>query len=248
LCLRTSRLIAQPMRCRHRARLESDIADGARSGRACGWIGYGLGVPLSPDEFYAHALTAADTERRLPLSRITGWEVFPFEPDGLRVVPLDAPVIPEPVRQGEDPGTCRACGRDDNGIWSDDHWRVVTFAEPTGAPLLLMLEPTEHLDLPSLPDDRAAELGRLLAHLARSVEALPHVARAHISRWGDGSAHLHVFIYARPEGFSQLRGTCLAIWDDLLPATPADQRDADAAVVASTLAASYGGVAHGLAR
>jgi diadenosine tetraphosphate (Ap4A) HIT family hydrolase len=210
-----------------------------------GWVGYGRGVPLSPGEFYAHALTAADAERRLPLSRMTGWEVFPFEPDGLRVVPLDPPVIPEPARQGEDCQACRACARNDNGIWSDEHWRVVIFAEPTGAPLLLIVEPVEHFDLANLPDDRAAELGKLLAHLARAVEALPHIARAHISRWGDGSAHLHVFVYARPEGFSQLRGTCMAIWDDLLPATPVDQRDADAAAVASALAASYGGTTAG---
>jgi hypothetical protein len=35
---------------------------------------------------------------------------------------------------------------------------------------------------------------------------------------GDGGAHLHVFLLARPSGFAQLRGTYLAVWDDLLPA------------------------------
>jgi hypothetical protein len=39
---------------------------------------------MSPEEFYAHAMLAADEEGRLPLSRMAGWEVFPFEPDGLR--------------------------------------------------------------------------------------------------------------------------------------------------------------------
>ncbi|HEX4087439.1 MAG TPA: hypothetical protein VHZ33_01920, partial [Trebonia sp.] len=43
---------------------------------------------MTPQEFYAHALTATDEEGRLPLSRMAGWEVFPFEQDGLRVVPL----------------------------------------------------------------------------------------------------------------------------------------------------------------
>jgi hypothetical protein len=189
-------------------------------------------VPLPPDDFYAHVRSAADDERRLGLSRMTGWEVFPFEPDGLRVVPLAAPVLPEPGRAGERGVACLACSQDRSAVWADDHWRVRTFPEPSGAPLLLMVEPREHYDLIDLPDERAAELGVLLVHLARAVESLPHIARAHVSRWGDGSAHLHVFLYARPEGFSQLRGTCMAIWDDLLPATPVDERDADARSVA----------------
>jgi hypothetical protein len=74
----------------------------------------------------------------------------------------------------------------------------------------------------------------------RAIEALPHIARAHVSRWGDGSAHLHVFFFARPAGFAQLRGTCLALWDDLLPAVPAAHRDRDAATVAAALAAHGG--------
>ena len=56
-------------------------------------------MALRPDEFYDHALASADGERRLPLARMTGWEISPFEPDGLRV----SPVLPEPARHGEDP-------------------------------------------------------------------------------------------------------------------------------------------------
>jgi hypothetical protein len=76
-----------------------------------------------------------------------------------------------------------------------------------------------------------------LPHIARAIESLPHIARAHISRWGDGGAHLRLFFFARPAGFAQLRGTCLAIWDDLLPAVPASQRDADAAAIGEALTA-----------
>ena len=36
-------------------------------------------MPLSPEEFYAHAVAAADDEQRLPLSRMTGWDISPFE-------------------------------------------------------------------------------------------------------------------------------------------------------------------------
>ena len=107
-----------------------------------------------------------------------------------------------------------------------------------------LLEPAAHHDLPDLPDDRAAEMGLLMVAISRAVESLPHIARAHVSRWGDGGAHLHLFFFARPAGFSQLRGTCLAIWDDLLPAVPDDQRDQDAAAVGQVLAGSYGAQAH----
>jgi hypothetical protein len=87
-------------------------------------------------------------------------------------------------------------------------------------------------------------MGLLMVAISRAVESLPHIARAHVSRWGDGGAHLHLFFFARPAGFSQLRGTCLAIWDDLLPPVPDDQRDQDAAAVGQALAGSYGGQAH----
>ena len=116
---------------------------------------------------------------------------------------------------------------------------------PSGAPLILLLEPAAHHDLPDLPDDQAAEMGLLMVAISRAIESLPHIARAHVSRWGDGGAHLHLFFFARPAGFSQLRGTYLAIWDDLLPAVPDDQRDRDAAVVAQVPGLLlYGGQAH----
>lgn len=201
-------------------------------------------MPLNPEEFYSHAMQAADAEGRLSLSRMAYWEVFPFEPDGLQVVPLAPPVVPEPPRFGEDGENCAGCTPDQPAVWSDEHWRLTTSGEPTGVPLLLVLQPREHFDLPDLPDERARELGVLTVHIARAIEGLSHVARAHVSKWGDGGAHLHVFFYARPEGFSQLRGTCLAVWDDLLPPVPRDVRDRDAAIVAQVLATSYGGTAH----
>ena len=105
-----------------------------------------------------------------------------------------------------------------------------------------MLKPLEHYDLGDLPDSLARELGMLLVHVCRAVEALPHIARVHVCKWGD-AAHLHVFFFARPQGFAQLRGTCLAVWDDLLPAMPDQITAADAAAVAHALAASYGGSA-----
>src|SRR4051794_30052349 len=95
---------------------------------------------LSPEEFYAHARTAADAEGRLPLSRMAYWEVAPFEPQGLRVVPLRPPVLPEPARGGEDPADCHACCRDDEPLWQDENWELRRIGG-VGVPLVLMLLP-----------------------------------------------------------------------------------------------------------
>lgn len=201
-------------------------------------------MPLDPDAFYDHAVAAADADRRLPLSRMTGWEISPFEQEGLRVSPLRPPVLPEPPRHGEDPATCGSCQRRDEGIWLDENWRLSRISG-VGVPLALMLHPREHHDLADLPDALAAELGVLTVHIARHVQALPHIARAHVYRIGDGGAHLHVWFFARPAGQSQLYGSWLVVWDDLLPEYPADVADADAQVVARALADSYGGTAAG---
>ncbi|MBV1852720.1 hypothetical protein [Catellatospora tritici] len=197
-------------------------------------------MALRPHEFYEHALAATDEQRRLPLSRMTGWDISPFEQDGLRVTALRPPVLPESPRQGEDPADCHSCQRQDQGIWFDDHWRLTRVAK-VGVPLVLMLHPRTHHDLEDLPDELAAELGRLSAHIARHVGALPGVSRAHAHRFGDGGAHLHIWFFARPEGQGQFFGSWLIVWDDLLPEYPADLAEADAEIVVDALIASYGG-------
>jgi hypothetical protein len=197
-------------------------------------------MALRPDEFYAHAIAATDDADRLPLARMTGWEISPFEADGLRVAPLRPPVLPEPARHGEDPSDCGSCRRRDEGIWFNDRWRL-TRITGVGVPLVLMLHPLDHYDMADLPDDLAAELGVLNAHIVRHVQALPHITRAHVHRFGDGAAHLHIWFFARPEGQAQLYGSWMIVWDDLLPEYPAEVADADAAIVADALVASFGG-------
>jgi hypothetical protein len=197
-------------------------------------------MAMAPQDFYEHALAVADADGRLPLSRMTEWDISPFEPEGLRVSPLRPPVVPEKPRHGEDPATCTSCERRDLGLWFNENWRL-TRMSGVGSPLVLMLHPRDHYDLAALPDDVAAELGVLTAHIARHVEALPHVARSHVHRWGDGGAHLHVWFFARPEGQPQMLGSWLVVWDDLLPEYPADIADADASVVVDALIASHGG-------
>src|SRR4051794_35021982 len=197
-------------------------------------------MALRPDEFHDHARSVADAESRLPLSRMTGWDISPFEETGLRVAPLRPPVLPEPARHGTDPADCGSCRRRDEGIWFDDRWRL-TRITGVGVPLVLMLHPRDHYDLADLSDELAGELGVLSTHIARHVQALAHIARAHVYRIGDGGAHLHVWFFARPEGQAQMWGSWLVVWDDLLPEYPADAADADAARVADALVASYGG-------
>jgi diadenosine tetraphosphate (Ap4A) HIT family hydrolase len=149
-------------------------------------------------------------------------------------------VLPEPARHGEDPADCSGCRARDEGLWLDDRWRLSRITS-AGVPLVLMLHPRDHYDLADLPDELAAELGVLTAHIARHMQALPHISRAHVYRIGDGGVHLHVWFFARPEGQAQLYGSWMVIWDDLLPEYPDDEAAADAAIVAQSLAASYGG-------
>ena len=48
-------------------------------------------MALTPEEFYAHAIAVADEEQRLPLAKMTYWDIFPFDEDGLTVAPLRPP-------------------------------------------------------------------------------------------------------------------------------------------------------------
>ncbi|CAN5917665.1 hypothetical protein BH23ACT10_BH23ACT10_34720 [soil metagenome] len=172
------------------------------------------------------------------------WDIFPFDGD-LRVKPLAAPVLPEPERAGAGGVDCHRCDHPDDGvIWSDDHWTLSSLPERNGLPVTMLLESRPHVDFPELDEARAAEFGRLSVQIARAIETLDGIARAHISKWGDGAEHLHVIFYGRPEGFSQLRGTCLALWDDILPAWPPDAWDANARRVADTLVERHGGRVH----
>jgi diadenosine tetraphosphate (Ap4A) HIT family hydrolase len=222
--------------------LPTSCHDPTRNNRAI--KSYDATVPLTPDEFYENATSLTDEQQSRALFALAGWEPFPFEMEGLRVAELRPPQVPEAPRHDEDPASCRSCAASDGlAVWQNDAWRLIAMSEPSGAPLVLMLLPKGHFDLGNLPDDLAAQLGQIVVHVGRAVESLEHIARAHISRFGDGGAHLHIFIFARPEGFIQLRGNFFTVWDDLLAPVPRDVRDADAARVGELLAASFGGTA-----
>lgn len=67
-------------------------------------------MPLSPDDFYAHAVAAADDERRLPLARMTGWDISPFEAAGLRVSSFDRPSFRSRLGTARTPPTAAPAG------------------------------------------------------------------------------------------------------------------------------------------
>lgn len=189
-------------------------------------------------------ITAAAEEGRLPAPAMADWDVFPWEVADGAVVPkaLAAPGAEKP-RQGEPGGSdCLACTGFEPGriVWEDEHWVLTTSPEPTGLPVVLTLWTREHLDVGDFDDEHAAELGRIANRLVRIIEAMPGIGRAHVNRWGDGSSHSHVWFFARPEGFAQIKGSYAVEWDDILPPVPEETRRADLHTIATKLA-NWGG-------
>lgn len=189
-------------------------------------------------------ITAAAEEGRLPAPAMADWDVFPWEAEGGAVVPkpLATPGAEKP-RQGEPGGgECLACTGFEPGrvVWEDERWVLTTSPEPTGLPLVLTLWTREHYDVGDFDDEQAAELGRIANRLVRIMEAMPGIKRVHVNRWGDGSSHAHVWFFARPEGFDQIKGSYAVEWDDILPPVPEETRRADLHAVATKLA-NWGG-------
>ncbi len=186
-------------------------------------------MPESAEDYYARLVAAAGPEGRLPTmstDALSEWDIFPYETDSLVVRRL-APLQPvEPPRAGEDPATCWCAdpGRRNAAIagalWRDDRWLVVPERQTPVLPAWLIVQPVEHLDLTDLDATDAAEFGVLTAAVATAVESLPSVGRAHVNKWGDGGAHLHVHILGRPARVGQLRGSCLPDWTEHLPLVP----------------------------
>jgi hypothetical protein len=180
----------------------------------------------------------AETPRNLP--DFVNWPSFPFTGD-MRVKPLLPPAAKEPPRQGETEGSCHACVAPDEAyIWVSERWRVRAMERPTGLPMVLILESRSHLDLGDLPNLLAAELGVMTVRLERAIRSLDGVARVHVNRWGDGSAHLHLWFLARPFGYLQLRGSFLSLWDDILPPIAEETWRENLAMIAAWLA-EFGG-------
>jgi len=198
------------------------------------------------EEFHARIAAATDDDGRLKVAveAMPGWDVFPYEIDGLRIKPLEPLVDDEPPRDGEDPADCRCLQpRSPESAaqvaWSNERWTLSEIG--MNLPITLILKPHQHCDLADMPDELASEMGLLMVAIARGVEELPSVGRCHVGRYGDGGAHVHPFFFGRPARMMQLRGSPLLDWEENLPPVPEDVRRANAAHVSSALVAKFGG-------
>ncbi|SEC08955.1 hypothetical protein SAMN04489844_1656 [Nocardioides exalbidus] len=202
--------------------------------------------PESIEEYYARVAAATDDEGRLTVAieEMPGWFIYPYELDGLRIKPLEPLSDVEPDRVGEDPADCPCQApptpdQDARVAWSNERWLVSEVAMKL--PVTLILKPRAHHDIADLPDDLAAEMGRLIVAITAAVEELPSVGRCHMGRYGDGGAHAHPFFFGRPARMSQLRGSPLLDWEENLPEVPQDVRRANAGFVGRRLVARLGG-------
>ena len=171
-------------------------------------------MPETPEQLHARAVEA------LRAPPVQEWDTWPFEGE-VRPRRL-APLTPEPTISGQGGVDCRACAKPDSEyLWTTGRWRVTTPGEPSGLPVVVILEPRQHFAGPAdLPEYLACEQGVMLGRVERAVLAVAGIARVHIGRWGEGAEHLHWWFLGRPEGFGQLRSSFAEIWDEVLPPTP----------------------------
>ena len=206
------------------------------------------------EQFYERVAAATDAEGRLSVAveEMPGWDIFPFETDSLRIKPLQPLADAEPARHGEDRATCWCATPPDPGVlarevWSNERW-VLHLNTSMRLPIALSLGPRAHHDITDLPGDLAAEMGRLVVATCAGIEALPSVGRAQVAKYGDGGAHLHLFLLGRPARMLQLRGSPLLDWEENLPAVPLGVLQRNAAFVSRCLQETVGGSGPAFAR
>ncbi len=168
----------------------------------------------------------------LRMPPVQEWDTFPFDGE-MRPRMLRPPMHEEGKRTGAGGEDCYNCKAPDSEyLWTTERWRLRAFDKPSGLPLILLLEPRRHFSEPGeLPDDMAAELGRLIVRIESAIRSIGNVGRVHICRWGDGSEHLHWCSIARPPRIPQLIGSFATIWDDILPPVPEEVWRTDLAAV-----------------
>lgn len=194
----------------------------------------------SAEEIYARVTAAVGEQGRLPMPPVADWDIFPWEVVDGQIVPRALqPPSDEPARWGEsDDKPCGACtdGFDaERIVWEDDVWVLTHPGAPSGLPIVLTLNTREHLDLGTLGDDQASQLGRITNRLTRIMENLPDIGRVHVNRWGDGGSHFHQLFFARTARLTGVLGSPAMEWDDILPPVAEDVWRADLAKVAEKL-------------
>jgi diadenosine tetraphosphate (Ap4A) HIT family hydrolase len=164
------------------------------------------------------------------------WDTWPFDGE-LTVRPLQPPVEREKPRGGEGGVDCHACtASDEDYVWTSERWRLRPLGQPSGLPVVVLLEPRQHFSAPGdLPDELAAELGVLISRIERAVRGVDGVGLVHVLRYGEGGAHLHIWFMGRPARLEQMRSSFAAIWDDVLPPLPEEIWRENLALVAAAL-------------
>ncbi|MEA2287779.1 MAG: hypothetical protein QOJ21_3822 [Solirubrobacteraceae bacterium] len=187
-------------------------------------------MPENAQDLYQRSVNALRTPP------VADWDTWPFD-DNIRPRTLEEPAA-EPPRDGEGGVECEGCTKPDaDYFWTDDRWRLMAFG-PSGLPVVVVLEPRAHYDTPSeLPDELAREMGVMLGRVERAVMTVDGIERVHISRYGEGAAHLHWWFMGRPTGMRQLASSFAGIWDDVLPPTPDDVWRDNIAQVAAAMRA-----------
>lgn len=197
-------------------------------------------MPESAEEVYARVMATVGQDGRLPTPPVREWETFPWEGQ-ISAKELQAPVAEEEPRDGEGGKPCWRCENPEQGvIWRNERWTVTHRERPTGLPLVLFLNSREHLDFSDMDDDLASEFGRVTTWLHRIMCRLPNIGRVHVSKWGDGSLHLHTWFLARTARLPQVLGSHATEWDEILPPVPEDIWRADLHEVARKLATHDG--------
>ncbi|GAA5143076.1 hypothetical protein GCM10023340_07700 [Nocardioides marinquilinus] len=199
----------------------------------------------SAEDVYARVVAAVGADGHLPMPALGDWDIFPWTVvDGAIAPRTLMPPSDEPPRWGEAPDKpCSACvtGFDaERIVWEDPVWVLTHHGRPSGLPLVLTLHTREHLDMGTLDDELASQLGRITNRLVRITESLDHVGRVHVSRFGDGGSHFHQWFVARTARLTNVLGSTALEWDDVLPPGPEDVWRADLHTVATKLA-NWGG-------
>lgn len=163
------------------------------------------------------------------------YDTCPFEPSAL-LQTLDIPVAREPLRAGEGGRPCPNCTASDSAyLWTNERWRI-RLKEPTSLRGTVILETRGHYDsFADLPISHTNEIGFLAAKIERAILQIDNIARVHVLRWGDGTAHFHMYFYARPFGQLQLRGTFMEVWELILPPLPPEEVRSAGVVIAESL-------------
>ncbi len=156
------------------------------------------------------------------------------------LTPLEPPplVLPEPARKNETAEGCGLCawiaGRTEHTerpLWSTDDW-VLCRAVDVTIPGICWLASRTHFDsFADMPERAAASYASAVGRIERAILGLGDIARVHVYRWGDGSAHFHAWIYPRPLGMLHASREMLPLWAERLPPAPEEAvADAEARI------------------